>query len=82
MLLDSSIFQFQALATRSEDLSPVSQQKTLMVADGPLKGKKNGDTDALDRPGNVDEALHYVAYLIFDRLNSLTLNHNHYSEGA
>lgn len=68
------------LAARSEDLSMLSQQQTLLDLGGPFKGDKGVYTAAWDRSVNMDGTLRYVTYCMFNRLHSLSLNYNLYSE--
>lgn len=81
MLFDCSICQLQTLATRSEHLSALLQQKTLVYIGSPFKGGKSVDTASFDHYRNTDSVLQYVTYLFFDRLRSVVLNRNFHLEG-
>lgn len=80
MLSDNGICQFQVLATCSEDLSPLSPQKTLVDAGGTLKGEETAVTTAFDHSANLNDVLYYVTDLVIDRLHSLGLKYNLYPE--
>lgn len=81
MLFSSTIYQFQCLATRSEGLYPLSQEKTLVAVCSLLNVEENVHTAVLDHPVNTDDTLRYLLYLMFDSLHSRILNCNFYSEG-
>lgn len=76
MLFTNSSYQFQALATHSENLSVLSQQNKLMNSYSQINGEKEVDASGFDSSANMDDALRYETYLMFDCLHSLILISN------
>lgn len=73
-LLDKSICPLHVLVTRSECLSPSSQQKELVVAGGPLRGEERVGLVAFDQLADTDDEQCNVTYPTFDRLHPLILD--------
>lgn len=82
VLFGNSTCEFKVIATCSEDLSPLSQQKPLVGAGMVWKSEKGLDTAAFYFIAGTDDAPRYVAYFTFDRLNLLISNCSFYSEGV
>lgn len=80
MQIDNSICQLRVLAKRSKDLSPLSQQKTLVYVFGPLDDVEGLHTSIFGSSANTVDALCYVNYFMFDLLRSLILICNFYLE--
>lgn len=81
LLFNNSKCQLHVLETRSEGLSLLSQQKTLLKIGGTLKNKNVMDTAASNCSANMADVLGYLNYLMFDRLHSFISNCNLYSKG-
>lgn len=69
------------LATRSEGVSSLLQQKALVDVGGPLKAEEGVATAAFPRSAFKDYALSYVTYFMFHSLCSLVSNCKLYSDG-
>lgn len=81
VLLNNRICQLQVLATHSEGLSRLSQQKTKVKVGGPHKSEEGMKTASFGHSTITNDALRYVTYFMFDRLHSLALSRSLNSEG-
>lgn len=75
-LFDNSICPLRVLATCSGGLPALSQRKTSMGLDGPLKKGKGVFTSAFDFSANTRDALSHVTYIMFGRFYNQILNCN------
>lgn len=81
IVFDNNICPFQVLPTLFNGLSPSSQLKMLASVVCPANREEDVHTAVLGRFAKMDDALHCVTHLLFDRLRSLILNRGLNLEG-
>lgn len=69
MLFGNSTFHFQVLATPSENLSLLSQHKTLVDVGSPIRDEEWVDITAFDRLVKTDDAFRFVTSLMLGHLS-------------
>lgn len=80
MLFGNCTYTFRGLATHSEGLPSLLQQRELVFVCGQLKGEESVDIAAFDCSANLDNALRRVKYFIFEVRHLVILNCDLYSE--